>query len=142
MDYAVTAKRILECLGGEGNIFSATHCMTRLRIVLKDESIVNDDDVKAIPGVVGVMRKSGQYQIIIGNNVAKCYREFAKLGSFSEDAENGPSDGAVTPPAAILPQAGPRFYFSSSKSISQSLESSRHLTGRNSNVSLPKNVSI
>lgn len=95
MDYAVTAKRILECVGGEGNILSATHCMTRLRIVLKDESIVKDEEVKAIPGVVGVTRKSGQYQIIIGNNVAKCYKEFSKLGNFTEDTANGASGGGA-----------------------------------------------
>ena len=84
MDYAATAKGILEQVGSESNVISATHCMTRLRLVLKDESSVDDEKVKAIPGVVGVMRKSGQYQIIIGNNVAKCYAELLKLGSFSE----------------------------------------------------------
>lgn len=84
MDYAATAKQILERLGGEGNVISATHCMTRLRLVLKDETNVNDEQVKAIPGVVGVMRKGGQYQIIIGNEVAKCYQELLKLGNFGD----------------------------------------------------------
>ena len=97
MDYAATAKGILEQVGGESNVISATHCMTRLRLVLKDEGSVSDEKVKAIPGVVGVMRKSGQYQIIIGNNVAKCYAELLKLGSFSEtpagDAEKADKKG-------------------------------------------------
>lgn len=86
MDYSVVAKDILEKVGGEKNISSVTHCMTRLRFVLKDEGIVNDDRVKAINGVVGVMKKAGQYQIIIGNDVAKCYRELTKLGNFSESS--------------------------------------------------------
>lgn len=88
MDYSVTAKQILEHMGGEKNVASVTHCMTRLRFVLKDESGIDDAKVKAIPGVVGVMRKAGQYQIIIGNNVAKCYQELTKLGSFQDTAGN------------------------------------------------------
>lgn len=88
MDYTVTAKEILNQLGGKQNIVSVTHCMTRLRFVLKDEGSVDDAAVKDISGVVGVMRKSGQYQIIIGNNVSKCYKEFIKLGDFSQDSPN------------------------------------------------------
>ncbi len=89
MDYSVTAKKILEKVGGEKNVASVTHCMTRLRFVLKDESIVNDDEVKAIQGVAGVMKKAGQYMVIIGNDVAKCYKELLKLGSFEESAGGG-----------------------------------------------------
>lgn len=84
MDYSVTAKKILDKVGGEKNIVSVTHCMTRLRFILKDESMVNDDQVKAIKGVAGVMKKAGQYQIIIGNDVAKCYQELLKLGKFGD----------------------------------------------------------
>lgn len=87
MDYSVTAKQILEQLGGRENVASVTHCMTRLRFVLKDESGIDDEKVKAIPGVMGVMRKAGQYQVIIGNNVAKCYQELTKESGVSEDAE-------------------------------------------------------
>ena len=86
MDYAATAKEILAKVGGESNIVSVNHCMTRLRLTLKDESLVNDDQVKAIKGVVGVMKKAGQYQIIIGNEVAKCYKEILKLGNFSDNS--------------------------------------------------------
>ena len=62
MDYSVTAKEILEKVGGKDNIVSVNHCMTRLRLTLKDESLADDGQVKAIKGVVGVMRKAGQYQ--------------------------------------------------------------------------------
>lgn len=83
MDYTTTVKLILTKVGGEKNVKSVTHCMTRLRFVLKDESIVNDDDVKNIKGVMGVIRSGGQYQIIIGNDVANCYKELTKLGDFA-----------------------------------------------------------
>lgn len=89
MDYSITAQKLIENLGGQGNIRTVTHCMTRLRFVLNDESIVDDKVVENIPGVMGVMKKSGQYQVIIGNNVAKCYQEITKLGNF---AESSPAD--------------------------------------------------
>ena len=84
MNYESSAKQILNVLGKD-NIQSATHCMTRLRFVLKDEAGIDDERVKKIPGVMGVMRKGGQYQIIIGNEVAKCFAELKKLGVASSD---------------------------------------------------------
>lgn len=91
MDYSTTAKEILAKVGGENNIVSVNHCMTRLRLTLKDESLVDDSQVKAIKGVVGVMKKAGQYQIIIGNEVAKCYKEFLKLGKFGDGGSSAPA---------------------------------------------------
>lgn len=88
MDYATTAKEIIAKVGGESNIVSVNHCMTRLRLTLKDESLVSDEQVKAIKGVVGVMKKAGQYQIVIGNEVAKCHKEFLKLGNFGDGGGN------------------------------------------------------
>lgn len=57
--------------------------------MLKDESIVNDEEVKAVQGVAGVIKKAGQYMVIIGNDVAKCYKELLKLGNFEESAGSG-----------------------------------------------------
>ncbi|WP_238860219.1 beta-glucoside-specific PTS transporter subunit IIABC [Clostridium sp. YIM B02569] len=88
MDYSIVAKEIIEKIGGVNNVSSVIHCMTRLRFTLKDESIVNDEQVKKIKGVMGVMKKGGQYQIIIGNEVSKCYKEVLKLGNFSDSANN------------------------------------------------------
>lgn len=95
MDYSITAKQLLEKLGGEKNISSVTHCMTRLRFFLKEESIVNDSEVEKIPGVMGIMKKGGQYQVIIGNNVAKCFAEIQKIASFSESTGEKPKQNAV-----------------------------------------------
>ncbi|MGT2716172.1 beta-glucoside-specific PTS transporter subunit IIABC [Streptococcus respiraculi] len=82
MKYKDTAKAILKAVGGEANVASATHCVTRLRLVLKDEELVSDAVVKNIPNVMGVMRKNGQYQVILGNDVANYYQAFVKLGNF------------------------------------------------------------
>lgn len=92
MDYSVTAKEILKKVGGEKNVVSVTHCMTRLRFILKDESIVDDTQVKGINGVAGVMKKAGQYQVIIGNDVSKCYKELLQLGNFSDSPADSVSE--------------------------------------------------
>lgn len=102
MNYAATAKQILEQVGTAQNVISVTHCMTRLRFVLKDDSKVDDGAVKAIPGVVGVMRKGGQYQIIIGNEVAKCYGELMQLGSFTEGSSDTPKDEKRRNPITVI----------------------------------------
>ena len=89
MDYAIVAKKILEKIGGESNVNSVQHCMTRLRFVLKDESKADDEAIKKIKGVMGVTKQGGQYQVIIGNNVGTCYKELVKLGNFQEGSSNG-----------------------------------------------------
>lgn len=86
MSYKDTVQKILDVIGGEKNVNRVTHCVTRLRLELKDENLVNDDDVKKIPGVIGIMKKNGQYQIILGNDVANYYKEFVKLGNFESDS--------------------------------------------------------
>lgn len=86
MDYGTLAKNILEAVGGRENVVSAAHCMTRLRFVLKDEEIVDDGKVEQISGVMGTARQGGQYQVIIGNGVAKCYEALRSM--LPEDQEN------------------------------------------------------
>ncbi len=85
MDYENVAKKILQRVGGKENVISLVHCMTRLRFTLKDESIVDDEAVKKTKGVMGVMKKAGQYQIIIGNDVGNVFEELNKLGDFSNE---------------------------------------------------------
>lgn len=79
MNYKKMAQEILDEVGGPGNIKNMTHCATRLRLTLKDTSIVNDESVKAIDGVVNVVNKAGQYQLLIGTEVPKLYDEFEIL---------------------------------------------------------------
>ena len=85
MKYQQTAKEIYNAVGGSENIQTVTHCVTRLRLILKNQDQVNDEEMKAITGVMGVMKKAGQYQVILGNDVANYYRAFTKLGNFSSE---------------------------------------------------------
>jgi len=80
-----SAKQIYDAVGGEDNINYLTHCVTRLRFRLKDESKVDDEKVKQIPGVMGINHQNGQYQVIIGNAVSDFYNEVVKLGNFPTD---------------------------------------------------------
>ncbi|MGG0825252.1 PTS transporter subunit EIIC [Paenibacillus turicensis] len=64
-----TASKILDSIGGEANIISVTHCMTRLRFNLKDMSVPDDNEIKKIKNVVGALQSGGQYQVIIGPQV-------------------------------------------------------------------------
>lgn len=80
------AADILMAVGGKENVQSVTHCMTRLRFILKDEALASDETLKAISGVISVVRAGGQVQIIIGTTVDKTYAEVCKIGSFSEQA--------------------------------------------------------
>ena len=86
-DYTVISRKIVEQIGGIDNIANVTHCMTRLRFVLKDETLADDEAVKAIDCVMGLVKQGGQYQIIIGNHVGTAYQEVLKLGNFGEQCE-------------------------------------------------------
>ena len=89
------AAGIIEAVGGKDNVVSATHCMTRLRLILKDESLVNDDAVKAVDGIIGTVRSGGQYQIIVGQSVPKVYDEVVKLGVAAGGAVDENPDAAA-----------------------------------------------
>lgn len=79
MNYKEIAKDILLNLGKEDNINELTHCMTRLRLKIKDMSKVNKDNLSKIEGVITVVESMGQLQIVIGNKVTKVYDELIKL---------------------------------------------------------------
>lgn len=81
--YENLAKEILENVGGKENINSLTHCVTRLRFRLKDESKANDEALKNNPGVVTVMKSAGQYQVVIGNHVPLVYADVCELAGIS-----------------------------------------------------------
>ncbi|MCI1966489.1 MAG: PTS transporter subunit EIIC [Oscillospiraceae bacterium] len=89
MDYKVLAESIIDLIGGKVNVASVTHCVTRLRFVLKDESIAKTEELKATRGILGVAQSGGQYQIILGNIVGKVYEQTLPLLGFhsSEEAD-------------------------------------------------------
>jgi len=85
-DNAKIAADLLEVVGGKENVSSVTHCMTRLRLKLKDASTVSQDAINSIDGVIKLVIAGKQYQVVIGQNVDQVYREFCALGGFEETA--------------------------------------------------------
>lgn len=80
--YETIAATILEKVGSQNNVTFVTHCMTRLRFNLKDESLINQEEVKGIVGVMGCQFSGGQFQIIIGPGVEKVYEAICQQGGF------------------------------------------------------------
>lgn len=86
--YQNLAKDIVKNIGGKENVVSLTHCITRLRFKLKDESKANDDIIKNMSGVVTVMKSGGQYQVVIGNHVPEVYADVMPLIGLDDGASN------------------------------------------------------
>lgn len=84
---------LVNALGGNENIISITHCMTRLRFKLVDESLVDKEALESIKGVKGVVLAQGQTQVVIGVEVEKWYNELAGISSATDenvtDKDNG-----------------------------------------------------
>lgn len=84
--YGNLAQDIVRNIGGKENVISLTHCITRLRFKLKDESKAKDDVLKNMDGVVTVMKSGGQYQVVIGNHVPEVYAEVTPLLGLEDGA--------------------------------------------------------
>ena len=100
-NYDELAKKILGLVGGEANIANVTHCITRLRFNLKDESKADTEAIKATPGVVGVTVANGQYQVIIGAEVGQVYEKLtaqlhSDLGGGAVPADDGKKGSLVS----------------------------------------------
>lgn len=101
VDNKKIAEDVLAAVGGASNVTNATHCMTRLRLNLKDQSIPNDDEVKKIKGVLGAQWSGGQYQVIIGQNVPKVYDAAIALGVKGEGSIDENLDGGTKEPLTL-----------------------------------------
>lgn len=77
--YEQDAKTLFEAIGGEANIHSVTHCATRMRFVLNDDDAADRDTIDDIPSVKGMFTNAGQFQVIIGNDVANFYNDFVAV---------------------------------------------------------------
>ncbi len=98
-DYDGLARTIIDNVGGRDNIISAAHCITRLRFKLKDESRADTEALKATDGVLTVMQAGGQYQVVIGPDVANVYDAVLAVGGIQGAGEvaaddAGEADGA------------------------------------------------
>lgn len=78
------ALKVIEGVGGKENISSVTHCLTRLRFVLKDTNLADIKKLESIKSVKGTFTNSGQFQIIIGNNVKPFYQTMTALFDLKE----------------------------------------------------------
>ena len=87
------ARALVPLVGNKENITSATHCVTRLRFILEDETLADKDAIEQLPGVVKVISSGGQYQVVIGTSVAAVHEALKEI----LDEEN-------TEQAASLPQ--------------------------------------
>lgn len=85
MAYEDLSKAIIAGVGGKDNVISVVHCTTRLRFKLKDEKLAHDDELKNTEGIITVVKSGGQYQIVIGNNVAQVYDVLVKVGGFAAE---------------------------------------------------------
>lgn len=81
--YETLGKKIIENVGGEANVISLMHCVTRLRFKLKDESKANTEILKNMEGVITVMKSGGQYQVVIGNHVDDVYQDILKISNIT-----------------------------------------------------------
>lgn len=90
-NYTELVRSIGANVGGKENIINVFHCATRLRFNLKDIEIgrKNLATIKGLNGVLDVIIQNGQYQVVIGPNVADVYAAFTKVFAISDDATNG-----------------------------------------------------
>lgn len=95
IDYRITAKELVKELGGDGNITNVSHCATRLRFILKDESVVDSAKVTKIPGVITTVQAGGQYQVVIGNHVKDAFGFIMELITVDENAGGGAGKNKV-----------------------------------------------
>ena len=86
--YQATAEQLVQLVGGKENIISAAHCATRLRLVLKDESKANVDEILKTDLVKGQFANGGQFQIIIGSGtVDEVYKRFIQITGLAESTK-------------------------------------------------------
>lgn len=83
--YEGLARDIIKNVGGTENITGVTHCVTRLRFALKDETKAQDEILKNMDGVVTVMHSAGQYQVVIGNHVPEVYADLCNLADLKKE---------------------------------------------------------
>ena len=99
--YDGLARIIVQNVGGKSNIVSLTHCMTRLRFKLQDESKANTDVLKETDGIVTVIQSGGQYMVVIGQQVADVYDAVCTVGHITPGGavdDNGNAIGSADAP--------------------------------------------
>lgn len=91
--YTELAQTIVKNVGGKENVVNLNHCVTRLRFILKDESKINEAELKKTKGVMTALKSGEQYQVVIGNTVADVFEEVMKLLDISSSAKKEVKSG-------------------------------------------------
>lgn len=92
--YIDDSRALLEYVGGKDNIGAVTHCVTRMRFVLKDTSLANKDKIESLKSVKGTFVQAGQFQVIIGNTVGEFYNDFIKVSGVEGTNKDDVKDAA------------------------------------------------
>ncbi|MCO6547128.1 MAG: PTS glucose transporter subunit IIA [Gilliamella sp.] len=87
------AESIIQHVGGKDNVISLVHCATRLRFVLKDDNKADAETLKKLAGVITVVQSGGQFQVVIGNNVADVYSDIMQLTNLNENNQPASQSG-------------------------------------------------
>lgn len=91
-----SAEEIIRAVGGPENVLSLTHCATRLRFELRDASVVDQQAVEAVPGVMGAVPQSGdRYQVVVGGAVQTVFTQIMHLPQMSGVGAGRQSDADV-----------------------------------------------
>lgn len=93
MDNQQIAKEILQLVGGEANVQSVVHCVTRLRFKLKNEKKANTESLKKHSEVLQIIQSGGQYQVVVGSHVNDVYSELMKIGTLGQGGEKNSNNG-------------------------------------------------
>lgn len=113
MKYQKLCDEIITKVGGRDNVLDVSHCITRLRFHLKDESLAQTNELKATKGVVDVIQTGGQYQVVIGATVEAVYNDLVKIGGFDAkpalDIDEGDDVKKGNPFSRLLSPSFPRF---------------------------------
>ena len=99
------AAKLLEYVGGKENINAITHCVTRMRFVLADPKKANIKKIESLPSCKGTFTQAGQFQVIIGNEVADFYKEFTAIAGIegvSKDAAKNAAKDNQTPLQKVM----------------------------------------
>ncbi len=94
--YQNEVRQLLDAIGGKANIQAVSHCMTRMRFVLVDPKNADEKAIESIACVKGTFTQAGQFQVIIGNDVANFYQEFTKYAGIEGVSKDAVKNAAKT----------------------------------------------
>ncbi len=110
--YTEDASRLLDLVGGKENISAVTHCMTRMRFVLVDPDKADVAAIEELPSAKGTFTQAGQFQVIIGNDVADFYQEFTAVSGIegvSKEAAKAAAGANQNPAQRVMGVLGEIF---------------------------------